>query len=114
VQHTEETKAILDSLNGSRSDFIREAILKFANDRGFEQADLDFIGLFKSHEIKLEIKTLVRSNARMKRKIDYGYIFAFWWLKSQSEFKYISLSALQRLIICQSSPSQTSSRATPF
>ena len=99
MQHTEATKEILDSLNGSRSDFIREAILKFANAKGFEQANFDF-----SNEIRLEIEALVRSNARMKRKIDYGYIYAFWWLKLQPEFRYISLSELQRLIICQSPP----------
>ena len=43
VQHTEETRKIFDNLNGSRSDFAREAILKFAKDRGFEQVTPDLV-----------------------------------------------------------------------
>ena len=110
MQHTEETRKIFDSLNGSRSDFAREAILKFAKGRGFEQADPDLV----SDKNKLKIEALERSNTRMKRKIDYGYIYAFWWLKLQPEFRYISLSELQRLIICQSSLAQVTSQASPI
>ena len=105
MQHTEATKEILDSLNGSRSEFIREAILKFAKGRGFEQANPDLV----SDKNKLKIEALKLSNKRMKRKINYSYIYAFWWLKLQPEFRYISLSELQRLIICQSSLLQISS-----
>ena len=109
MQHTEETRKIFDNLNGSRSDFAREAILKFAKDRGFEQVTPDLV----SDENRLKIEILEQSNERMKRKIDYSYIYAFWWLKLQPEFRYISLSELQRLIICQSSPVQVTSQVSP-
>jgi len=98
AQHTAETRQILENgYRGKKSDFTRLAYLRFAENRGFEfsQEMVKFIPLRKYNQ------------AAREKPERYPHVCAFWWLKALPEFRYISLSALQRLIICQSVPSSS-------
>lgn len=100
--HSRKTEKILEPYTKGRqkSKYVREAIMKFAESRGFQYSDSDNVTfirkpLYLSIDIWIQIKRLQRKSYN----INYIFLVAFFWLWQLPEFDGYNKSKLIREII---------------
>lgn len=96
VKHTEETKQKLDALNGNQSDYIREAILRYAIGKGFnwdKENKPDYVSV-KEWERYLDKQKTSDKDGRSNR-VDYTYLIAHAYLQHKI-FRDLPSSVIQR------------------
>jgi hypothetical protein len=92
VAHSKKTKEIFNSLEGSKSEFVREAILKFAQNLGFQS---NGNGDEKPEYLTDEQWELFKQKSLIGR-LDYQYYIAFYYLKSLTNFRTVTSGKLVR------------------
>jgi hypothetical protein len=100
--HNNETRKVLEPYRKQRkqSKFIRDAIINFALDRGYELVKLGK----ESHPFHLR-QIISRETwdkihrLHVRGNIDYNFAIAFYWLSSLPDFKGYNKSKLIREII---------------
>jgi hypothetical protein len=99
MSHSRKTKEILAPYAEKRkqSKFIRESILSFAQDMGFECLDIDTEK--KPEYIPTEVWHKVIEAHKKSYYVDYNYVIAFYWLLSLVNFEKHNKSRLMRVII---------------
>jgi hypothetical protein len=98
VRHTEETREILNKIEGNKSEFIRDKILEFARLQGFNWRLYYNNG--KPEFFNANQWRRYEELEETSKRVDYIYILAYRWLKSLDKFQYANDATLQRLIIC--------------
>ena len=110
VRHTDQTRNIMfEELKvENESDFIRRAIVYFAQQNGFGDkpiAQPDYIDIHRWTKIRaLDLNSFVQINGKMvkargDRGVDYTFLYAFWFLRSLEKYEYVPYAELQRLAI---------------
>lgn len=95
--HNEQTKKILDSIElGKISSFLREAIITFANDKGFIELENN---AEKPAYVTLDMWRRIIGHQGKNPRIDLVYVVAFSFLWSLPEFRNYSRSRILRKII---------------
>ncbi len=99
VLHTDETEKILTpyAQNRTQSEFVRKAIIKFADNVGFDYISFDTV---KPDYISAKHWQQIQTKQQKSYGVDYTYAIAFWWLKSQSQFQHYNKSKLIKEIVC--------------
>ncbi len=110
VRHTGRTYSIMftELKVENESDFIRKAIVYFAQENGFGDKPVtlpSYIDIDRWTKIRsLDLKSFMQKNGKMiksrgDRGVDYTYLYAFEFLRSLAEFKHVGTAKLQRLAI---------------
>lgn len=105
IQHTEETKEILAPYAKERkqSEFVREAIIKFANNLGFDYIfGYVWLGKIKPNYIPTLVWQQILIKQQKSYGVDYTYAIAFYWLKSLDQFKHYCKAKLVKEIVTAS------------
>lgn len=100
--HSRETEKILEPHTEGRqkSKYVRDAIMKFATNKGFQYSNDDNVEdvrkpLYLTIDIWIQIKTLQRKSYN----VNYIFLVAWFWLQQLSEFDGYNKSKLIREII---------------
>jgi hypothetical protein len=89
VTHDNETMEIFERVNkGKRGSYVREAILKFANNAGFKlpKKEPNYMPPSKWQ--------MIQDFQNTSRKVDYAFLIAYYWLKALPRYSYRGKSCL--------------------
>lgn len=89
--HDEKTKKMAKEMGeGHWSQFVRKAILKFAEDKGFEAPTNKPPYMPPNKWQKIQVAQ------EKKRHVNYDYVIAYHWLKSLPSYSYVQKSEIIR------------------
>lgn len=97
VKHTEQTRKILNALNGNKSKSIRKAIRLFADEEGFNWNGEDRPVFLDDKRWQSYLEKQQKSQAKKSNRVDYTYLIAFWYL--QDKFSDLPASTILRRAI---------------
>ena len=101
MKHTEETRAILAPYAQDRkqSEFVRRAIIRFADEAGFDHFAFDIVTNVRPEYIPENHWNEIVTKEQKSYGVDYTYAIAFWWLKRKSEYRHYNKSKLVKAIV---------------